>query len=259
MMSELQIQEHGAVVIATLSNPGRLNALDTTLRAELFEFWQEFASRDKWRVAVVIGEGDKSFCSGDDLKARAEAYRAGQDHLQYDGATGHKGHPDQFKTGKPVIAAVNGYCLGAGLYFALACDLRICTANAQFGAPQVARARGTRMPLMLRRAGVPTAVVLDMTLTGEPIDARRALEVGLVSRICPNRDEVLSEAIRVGNIISENSRRIVDGIKRAVESGILNWPFEMANTVWPQVTNMMVNDDETRIRTLKFSEPGSGE
>jgi len=241
-MSEPEVllrESKGAVVQITLNRPHAMNALNSKLRAALTAFWREFRDSSQWRVAIITGAGGRAFSSGRDFKETAAADEAG-DRLDYE-RTGEYGYLDNLALGKPVIAAIDGYCLASGLRVAMGCDIRIATETARFGNPQVTRGRGTRMPLDLVRAGIPRAVVMDMVYTGEPITGRQALEWGLVSRIV-SIDQLLPSAWEIAEKIAANSPTVVAGIRRATESGLLDLPVNEAQRLWPVVTGGMMNN-----------------
>lgn len=231
-------EERGGVVCIMLNRPRVLNALNNDLRKALTDFWREFRDDDRLRVAIVAGSGDRAFSTGRDLKETAAADVEGR-RVEYE-ETGIYGYPGEFQLGKPVIAAIHGHCLAAGLMIAITSDIRICTPDATFGNPQVRRGRGTRMAIRLAQAGVPRAVLMDMVLTGQPLNAEQALRWGLVSRVVP-RDRLLPTAWELGAEISANSPVVVGGIKRAAEAGILDLPVNEALRIWDPFTGMMEN------------------
>lgn len=168
----------GHVAYVTLNRPEAMNALDPASIETLNRIWQEVKTSPAIRVAVLTGAGPKSFCTGTDMKSTpaptecmAAIYlRDGQPILP------------QMKMWKPMIAAINGYAVGGGLEIALACDLRIASANAKFGLTEVkvASLAGLNGTQMLPRV-LPHAIAMKMLLTGELISAEEALRYGLVS------------------------------------------------------------------------------
>ncbi len=237
-------ERKGAVVCITMNRPHVLNALNTELRKALSEFWREFRDDPELRVAIVTGAGDRAFSTGRDLKETAVADAAGG-RVAYE-TSGDWGYPGNFQIGKPVIAAVHGHCVAAGLMVAIGCDIRIASDGARFGNPQVARGRGTRMPYELVRAGLPRAVVMDMVFTGESLTARQALEWGLVSRVVPRAD-LLPTAWALAGRIAANSPAVVSGIKRAAEAGVLDLPANEALRLWDAVTGGMMGNTQDAI------------
>ena len=248
-------ERRGRVVCATLNRPWVMNALNAALRHELSAFWRGFRDDPELRVAIVTGAGDRAFSTGRDLKETAAA-DAGSDGLAFEG-TGDYGYPSNIQIGKPVVAAIHGYCMAAGLMIALGSDIRICSEGAVFGNPQVTRGRGTRIPLHLSQAGIPRAVALDMSLTGRRLSAEEALRWGLVSRIVPQA-ELLAEAWKVAEGIAENSPTVVTGIKRAVELGLLDLPANEAMKLWAPLTGMMGNTADAVEGAKSFAEGRKG-
>jgi enoyl-CoA hydratase/carnithine racemase len=231
-------EERDGIVCVTLNRPRVLNALNSELRLALTEFWREFRGSGHLKVAIVVGAGGRAFSTGRDLKETAAADQAGE-RVAYD-KTGEYGYPGDVALGKPVIAAIDGHCMAAGLMIAMGCDIRICTPEASFGNPQVRRGRGTRMPVRLAQAGIPRAVLMDMALTGQPLSAEQALRWGLVSRVVP-RERLLAEAWGIAGTILENSPVVVTAIKRAAEAGLLDLPVNEALRIWDPLTGMMEN------------------
>jgi enoyl-CoA hydratase/carnithine racemase len=229
-------EKRGRVMCVTLNRPHVMNALNGELRKALTDFWHELREDESVAAAIVTGAGDKAFSSGRDFKETAEADSAGR-QLAYE-RTRELGYPASVRIGKPVIAAVHGHCLAAGLMVAIGCDIRICTPEASFGNPQVKRGRGTRMPYRLAKAGLPRAVIMDMVLTGKPITGAQALQWGLVSRLVP-KEQLLPTAWEIAETITQNSPLIVRGIKTAIEAGLLDLPINETEALWPSVTGMM--------------------
>jgi E-phenylitaconyl-CoA hydratase len=181
------------VATVTIDRPEKLNALDPAhllgLRARL----AEVDADPEVRVTILTGAGDRAFCVGADLTAArsAEAGVAEALGLDLEGSAERGLYVRLFNLGtldlkKPLIAAVNGYCLGGGLELALQCDLLVAADTAAFGLPEVVVASlpgGGGVPNLLR--AVPRAVAMRMLLTGERIDAARAHAIGLVSDVFP--------------------------------------------------------------------------
>lgn len=232
-------ERRGGVMCITMNRPHALNALNTELRKALSDFWRELRDDPELKVAIVTGAGERAFSTGRDLKETAMADASGG-RVAYE-SSGEWGYPGNLQIGKPIIAAIHGHCLAAGLKIAIGCDIRIASETARFGNPQVARGRGTSMPYELVRAGLPRAVVMDMVLTGEPLTAAQALEWGLVSRVVP-RAELLSTAWALGEKIAGNSPAVVSGIKRAAELGVLDLPHNEAVKLWDVATGGMMSN-----------------
>jgi enoyl-CoA hydratase/carnithine racemase len=121
---------------------------------------------------------------------------------------------------KPLIAAIDGYCLAAGFELALTCDIRICTPEAQFGLPEIRRGffPGGGGPQRLIRA-IPQAMAMEMILTGDPIDAPTAQRVGLVSRVVPE-PELLSTASLIAQRIASHAPLAVKAVKEVAQAAL---------------------------------------
>jgi len=231
-------ERRGGVICATMNRPHALNSLDTELRAALNAFWQQFRDDPELRVAIIAGAGGRAFSTGRDLKETAKLNAEGtRPSYELDGAYGY---PGEYVLEKPVIAAIDGYCLASGLLIALTSDIRIASDRSSFGNPQVARGRGTRVPYELARVGVGLSRVMEMTLTGERIDASEALQAGLISRVVPP-EQLMDTAWAMGERIASNSPTVVTGIKKAYEMGIFDLPMNEARRLWASVTGGMMS------------------
>ncbi len=217
----VDFKKEAHVAYITLNRPEAMNSLDPESVDALFNIWTEVKNDDDIRVAVLTGAGEKSFCTGTDMKktpppeeCMAAIYlREGQPIIP------------QMKMWKPIIAAINGYAIGGGLEMALACDLRICSSKAKFGLTEVkvASLAGLNGTQCLPRA-IPQAVAMKMLLTGEMIDSQEAHRVGLVSDVVePN--ELLNLATKYAERIANNAPLSVKAAKQAIVMG-LDMPLE---------------------------------
>jgi enoyl-CoA hydratase/carnithine racemase len=191
MSEELRYERVGAASVLTIDRPARRNAVDAATAQRFRQGLREFEADDGARVLVLTGAGGEAFCAGADLKAL---------DLDVDHPDGPMG-PTRLTPAKPAIAAVDGWCLAGGVELALWCDLRIATPSSTFG-------------LFERRWGVPLVDggtqrlprtigmgrALDLILTGRPVKAGEALQIGLVNELVPpgehlNRALELAEKI----------------------------------------------------------------
>jgi enoyl-CoA hydratase len=193
------VEDRGHVRLVTIDRPERRNALDPETFVGLGRAFEEAEADDGVRVVVLSGAGDQAFCAGMDLKAFAEGTGFG------DGAPTGPGTEVFVERcyPKPIVAAVNGAAVGGGLGIMLACDLAVAAEHATFGLPEVKRGlvgagSGSRAALRL-----PPAIALELILTGERIDAARALHFGLVNRVVPAA-EVLPTAFALAEAIAAN-------------------------------------------------------
>ena len=201
----------------TLNRPERRNAIDPLTSKELLDAFTAFKEDDNLWVAIVSGSGDQAFSAGADLVAMAESFAGKGDpgilSVPFAGIT--RG----FECWKPIIAAINGYCLAGGLELALSCDIRIAAEHATFGLPEPKRAiipaaGGTQR---LPRA-VPLAFAMELLLTGDRFDAETALRFGLVSRVVP-ADKLLTTAEEIAHKILECGPLAVRAVKQAALEG----------------------------------------
>ncbi|MBU0514273.1 MAG: enoyl-CoA hydratase/isomerase family protein [Proteobacteria bacterium] len=219
----IRYEKKERIVLITIDRPQAMNALDGEAWARLNQAWIDFRDDPEVWVAVITGAGDKAFCAGADLKRLAEYYRSMtplQRRMKSETEPGLGGITRNLEIFKPIIAAINGYCLAGGLELALACDLRIASENASFGLTEVSRgiipgAGGTqRLPRL-----IPLAKALEMILTAERIDALEAWRVGLVNRVVP-AGELLPEAMTIAQKICRNAPLAVQAAKEAIYRGL---------------------------------------
>lgn len=220
MTVHFEVDEHVAWV--TLDRPEALNAIDPESHAALVAAWKSVRDRDDLRVAVLTGAGTKAFCAGVDLKRMGEFYRSvpsKQRVKMWNRAPGIGGITRNLEVGKPVIAAVNGICLGGGLELALACDLRLASTNATFGLPEVRWAiiPGQGGTQRLPRT-IPPGIALEMMLSARPIDAARAEAIGLVNHVYP-LSRLRKETGKLAEAIAAHPPRAIRAALAAVRRG----------------------------------------
>jgi enoyl-CoA hydratase len=180
------VEREGYVAIITLNRPQVLNALTFALLTELKDALESLEDEDETRVLIVTGAGDRSFCSGSDVK---ELDKIGPERATVYMRLGQQAFRAIEEMGKPVIAAVNGYALGGGCELAQACDVRIAAESARFGQLEINLGNmpgwgGTqRLPRL-----VGAAKAKEMVFTGEMIDAQEAYRIGLVNRVVPDAE-----------------------------------------------------------------------
>ncbi len=211
------------VAIVTIDRPDAMNAIDPETSDALVAAWRRFRDDEALRVAVLTGAGERAFSAGADLKRMGDWYHRAPPHLRreaWNREPGLGGITRNLDPGKPVVAAIHGHCLGGGLELALACDVRIASDRATFGLPEVTRAiipgqGGTQR--LARVVGLGPA--LEMILTGDRIDAARALAIGLVTRVVPP-DVLLPTALDLARRIARNAPRAVRHAREAVLRGV---------------------------------------
>ena len=184
-MSTVRIERAGEIWTITIDRPEVRNAVDGPTARALAQAFREFDADAHSAVAILTG-ADGHFCAGADLKAVAGGFTARANPLSTDMADDGPMGPTRLQLGKPVIAAVEGHAVAGGLELALWCDLRVAGSTAVFG-------------VYCRRFGVPLidggtvrlprligeSRALDLILTGRPVEADEALQLGLVNRVVP--------------------------------------------------------------------------
>jgi len=198
----------------TLNRPEVMNALNTEIRNAVMETIQEATRDDDVLVIITTGEGGRAYSAGADLKERAQ-----QDTTASAGATANLWHSVQ-ACPKPIIAAIDGYCLAGGFQLSLCCDIRVATENSRFGLPEARRSLvtgGDDYDPMAQM--VPLGECLWIGLTGGHMTAKRAYEIGLIQALVPDRDAVFAEAERVANEIKLCAPLAVRAVKRIIKVG----------------------------------------
>ena len=164
------------IAVITLNRPETRNALSKDIRAGLYAAWHRFEKDPNMRVAILTGSGDKAFCAGGDLKEMVEL------KLQVPPRDFYPVPGDTIELTKPTIAAVNGVAYAGGFMIAQACDLCVASTRAQFAVTEVKVARSSPWAAPLIHM-IPQRIMMEILLTGKPISAQRAYEIGLVNRL----------------------------------------------------------------------------
>jgi enoyl-CoA hydratase/carnithine racemase len=243
----VKYEKKGQLAYITLNRPEVMNALHAACHVELGEIYDDFAADPNLWVAILTGAGSRAFSAGNDLKATAAAGRAPaaptENRAPAVNTGGFGGNTARFNLVKPVIAAVNGWAMGGGCEMALAADIVIASENAQFGLPEpkvglMAGAGGVhRLPRQL-----PLKRAMGMILTGKPIDAKTALEWGLVNEVVP-LDDLIPAAERWARDIIACSPLSVRASKEAAMNG-LDMPLEQAlGTRFPASVALFASED----------------
>ena len=219
--SPLLIADHGAIRVITVDRPDKLNALNAATLDALHAAFDAAAADDAIRVVVLTGAGPKAFVAGADIaEMSALAPVQGRDFS----LRGQRMMRRVERMPKPVIAMINGFALGGGLELAMCCHLRITADSAKLGQPEINLGLipgfgGTQR--LLRLAG--RAAVLELCLTGAPIDAARAQQLGIVNRVVPAAEleaETMKLATQLANAAPLALRGILDCVNVGGECGI---------------------------------------
>ena len=202
--------DEAGIATVTINRPDRLNALDNEHYGELSRIWIEVRDNPSIRCVILTGVGAKAFCAGADIRAVVgqkvelwELWRSQQTPLLNRG----------LEIWKPVIAAVNGYCLGGGMTLLLATDIRVAASHAEFGVPEVKRGivaglGGTQR--LVRQ--LPYALAMELLLTGDRVDSDWALRAGLINRVVP-AEKLMGVARRYAEVIARNAPLAVQATK----------------------------------------------
>ncbi len=210
---EVLYEKKDKVATVTLNRPEAMNAISREMARALCEAWTDFAEDPTLSVLIVTGAGDKAFCVGADLK---EKELKGDVHVTsfWDGSS--KMPMRGAELYKPVIAAINGHCLGGGLELALLADIRIAADHATFGQPEIrlgifpGMGATQRLPRTL-----PYNLAAEMLLTGERFGTGKALEMGLINRVVPAMD-LMAAARSVAETISAHAPLALRAVKEAL-------------------------------------------
>lgn len=207
------VEKHGSVAILTINRPDKLNALGSKVHAESVQALEILRKDDEVRVLIITGSGEKSFIAGADISEFKGQTPHTQRNTFYEKTLFNS--LDAFP--KPVIAMINGFCLGGGCEVALACDIRIASEKARFGQPEInlgiiPGGGGTQRLTKLVGEGKS----MEMILTGDMIDANTALNIGLVNHVYSS-EELEAKTLEMANKIAEKSPIALQLAKEAVK------------------------------------------
>jgi len=196
------------IAIITINRPEQRNCLSKEVRQGLFAAWDRFENDASARIAILTGSGEKAFCAGGDLKEMVE--------------TGLKVPPrDMFpvpyetiKLSKPTIAAVNGVAFAGGWMIAQGCDLCVASTTAKFAITEVKVGRGSPWAAPLIHM-IPQRIFMEIVLTGKPITAQRAYEIGLVNRLA-QPDALMDAALELAREVIEGAPLSVAAARETV-------------------------------------------
>lgn len=214
MYENLLLERRGRIALITINRPDKLNALNAGTRRDLSAALNELRDDSEIRVAIITGAGEKAFVAGADINEFAGRTALQQREVMK--SRSGFGAADDFP--KPLIAMVNGFCLGGGCELAMACDIRVASDKARFGQPEInlgiiPGAGGTqRLPRLIGESRA-----MQMILTGEMIDAQEALRLGLVSEIFPAA-ELETRTMELAAKIADKSPIALQMAKTAVKA-----------------------------------------
>ena len=215
------------IAVITINKPERMNRIDAAVVEGLHAAWHRFMDGDD-RVAVLTGAGDKAFSAGADLKAPPNnLYRA----------IPGVGVP----VDKPVIGAVAGWVVGGGMVLTTMCDILVAADNARFSYPEV-KVGFTGGLITNIASRIPHKIAMELLLVGEPIDARRAYEVGYVNKVVPVAD-LMSAALDYARRIAATAPLPSRALKRFVAEALPKGPTELAGIARSQTDAIFASQD----------------
>ena len=233
------------VLLVTLNRPEQRNAVNRAVAEGIAAALDRLDDDDALQVGVLAGAG-KGFCAGMDLKAFVAGERPSVEGRGFAGIV-------QRASGKPLIAAVEGFAVAGGFEVALACDLIVAARDTRFGIPEVKRglvAAGGALLRLPRR--IPYHLAMELALTGDPIDAQRAFDVGLVSRLV-EPGEALGGALELAAAIAANGPLALVASKRILVEAP-TWP---PGELWSRqaaISDPVRASEDAREGSLAFAE-----
>jgi len=214
-LENLEIETSDQIAIITINRPAKHNAISLKTLDEFHEVLENFENDSSIKVIVITGKGEKAFASGSDLEEvkNRNLKKALQPLVQGLAAKLEK-------MSKPSIAAINGFCMGGGLEVALGCDLRVATPSSKFATPEgkigIIPGGGAtqRLPRLIGRGWA-----MEMLLMGEIFDAKKALEIGLITRLVES-EQLMETVLNMGKKIASYAPLVPQFMKTMVHSGM---------------------------------------
>jgi enoyl-CoA hydratase/carnithine racemase len=240
-------EQRGAVLVARLNRPEARNALNGALMEQIGRAMVDAESDHDIRVVLLTGTGDRAFCAGMDLQEFASGQRTTVDATGMDGFRRFLGGD----VSVPIVGAANASAVAGGMEVLLACDMVVVSSEARLGLPEVKRGLipggggtflGTRIPL---------ALAMEIVLTGEPIDAERAFQMGLVNAVAAP-DEVLRTALAIADRIAANGPLAVVAAKEQVRLAVSD--YALATDRLGDVIQSIFASEDAREGALAFLE-----
>ena len=252
-MNEIIWEKKNNIAYITINRPEARNAINAEVWRGLAKAWINVRDDPEVRVAIVTGAGDKAFSAGADMKdMEKDLEQSITDPVQESIPTMSSIDPlRRLNVWKPIIAAINGHCLGAGFFVALSCDIRIAVDKATFGMPEVtfAMSPGMGVTQWLPRLISPN-IALQFLVTGERFDAQEAYRIGLVNKVVPQA-ELMSSAEAIANRIANNGPVAVKAVKEAIWRGLetnLDEGLHLENTLFQ--SSLQTEDFKEAIQAL---------
>jgi enoyl-CoA hydratase/carnithine racemase len=245
-LTRVRYEKQGHIAHVTIDNAQQENCLTEEVDHDLWNVWHDFRDDPELYVAILTGAGRKSFCAGSDLRAYVE--RISQRSPEWNRRRAHGGPnlggiTKGIDVWKPIIAAINGYCLAGGMELAMACDIRIAADHAKFGVVNRRWNVGAESGLTQRLPHiVGLGVALDLLITGRWFDAKEAYRINFVSRVVP-RAKLMTECRKLADQICQYPQSSLRTDKEACIRGLgltLEEGLRLENTLWN--TNLSLPD-----------------
>lgn len=250
-IEEVRLDVHDAVALITLNRPAKLNAVTPEMSAALERLAAWANDEDAIRVVVLTGAGPRAFSAGSDIRT-LDSYATPWDFRN------RRDYCDALReVRKPVIAAVNGYALGGGLETALTCDIRIASTTATFAAPEIKLGwigGGGMSALLAHSIGASNAAL--MTMTGDVIDAQRALAWGLVSELL-EPEQLLPRALDLAATIASRPPIAAETAKANLTAAF-NLPLAQAVAYERELQGITFATEDAHEGRLAFAEKRPG-
>jgi enoyl-CoA hydratase/carnithine racemase len=239
------LERRERVLVITLNRPDQRNAVNAAVAAGIAAALDELDAEPELSVGVLTGAG-KGFCAGMDLKA----FVAGES--SWVGDRGFAGIT-QRAAAKPLIAAVEGFAVAGGLEVALACDLIVASRGAKLGIPEVKRSLVAAGGGLLRLPRVlPRNIAMELALTGDPIEAERGHELGLVNRLA-EPGQALESALELAAAVAVNAPLALAATKRILAES-LDWPDAEFFARQAEIVGPVMASDDAREGARAFAE-----
>jgi enoyl-CoA hydratase/carnithine racemase len=254
-MSKVLYEKRDRIAYVTINRPEARNAIDPDVHRLMIETWADFRDDDSVDVAILTGAGE-AFCAGADLKTYIPPImsQASPHDIREIVELGLNGFTrGMHRIYKPIVGAINGWALAGGLETAMACDIRVASERAMFGSFEARRGfhhGDGGLVRIVNTCGV--GVAMQMLLTAEPIDAQRALQCNMVSKVVPH-DDLMAEAELVARQILRNSQAAVRSAKQTILD-VIGQPldFQLRTEAWNAYT--CADPEETMELLQRFYE-----
>ncbi|HMG27553.1 MAG TPA: enoyl-CoA hydratase-related protein [Acidimicrobiia bacterium] len=248
MSDELVRERRGAVLVARLNRPDARNALTPQLLRGIGAVIVDAETDPEIRAVVLTGTGDRAFCAGMDLRSFAAGEQTG---LGDDDAGRAFLRLTEGAVTVPLVGAANGTALAGGFELLLGCDVIIASSEARFGLPEVKRGLFPAGGGTFLGTRVGLSIALEMTLTGEPISAERAYELGLVNAVVPP-DDVMETAVAMAERIAANGPLALAAVKELVRLGVSD-PARARERLH-ELRDVVFNSEDAREGAMAFVE-----